>query len=123
MSSNNYTILILTILVFSFSCSDKPTSSEQTETISDIDGNTYDIIKIGNQWWMAENLKVTHYQNGDPIPNVISSSDWVNLKTGAYCIYDNNFANVATYGRLYNWYAVVDKRNIAPKGWHVPTDA
>lgn len=91
--------------------------------IVDIDGNTYQVIKIGNQWWMAENLKVTHYRNGDPILNVTSESEWETLTSDAYCNYDNDIENVTTYGRLYNWYAVDDSRNIAPSGWHVPTDA
>ena len=91
-------------------------------TVSDIDGNVYQTIKIGNQIWMAENLKVSHYRNGDAIPNVTDDTDWSNLTTGAYSEYDNNSANVDTYGRLYNWYAVDDSRNIAPAGWHVPTD-
>jgi uncharacterized protein (TIGR02145 family) len=88
----------------------------------DIDGNEYQTIKIGDQWWMMENLKVTHYRNGDPIPNVTDSGEWVALTTGAYCEYDNALSNTAVYGRLYNWYAVDDGRNIAPEGWHVPTD-
>jgi uncharacterized protein (TIGR02145 family) len=93
-------------------------------TVTDIDGNIYNTIKIGNQWWMAENLRVTHYCNGDVIPNVTgNNSEWGNLSTGAYCNYDNNEAIVATYGRLYNWYAVNDSRNIAPAGWHVASDA
>jgi len=91
-------------------------------TMTDIDGNVYKTVKIGNQIWMAENLKVTRYRNGDPIPNVTGKTQWKNLKTGAYCNYDNNSSNAKTYGRLYNWYAVNDSRNIAPAGWHVPTD-
>ncbi len=91
-------------------------------TMTDMDGNVYKTVKIGSQVWMAENLKVTRYRNGDPIPNVTSNSQWTKLRTGAYCNYDNNLENVSTYGRLYNWYAVTDRRNIAPKGWHVPTD-
>ena len=75
------------------------------------------------QVWMVENLKVTHYRNGDSIPNVTDNAAWWALTTGAYCEYNNNISSVATYGRLYNWYAVSDSRNIAPTGWHVPTDA
>jgi len=71
---------------------------------------------------MAENLKVTHYRNGDAIPNVTDKTEW-NRGTGAYCNYAYNANNATTYGRLYNWYAVDDSRNIAPEGWHVPTDA
>ena len=96
---------------------------DSTGTVTDIDGNVYHTIKIGDQWWMAENLKVTHYRNGDPIPHVTGDGTWSGLTTGAYCNYNNDTNNVATYGRLYNWYAVDDSRNIAPEGWHVPTDA
>jgi len=92
-------------------------------SVTDIDGNTYQTVKIGNQWWMAENLKVTHYRNGYAIPNVTSNSDWRHLTTGAYCNYDNDANNATTYGRLYNWYAVNDSRKIAPEGWHVPSDS
>jgi uncharacterized protein (TIGR02145 family) len=96
--------------------------SPSGNTVTDIDGNVYKTVKIGSQVWMAENLKVTRYRNGDPIPNVTGASEWKRLSTGAYCNYDNNSSNASTYGRLYNWYAVNDRRNIAPAGWHVPTD-
>jgi len=93
-----------------------------TRTVTDIDGNVYQSVKIGTQWWMAENLKVTHYRNSVAIPNVTCDSEWNTLFTGAYCVHDNNESNADTYGYLYNWYAVVDSSNIAPKGWHVPSD-
>jgi uncharacterized protein (TIGR02145 family) len=93
-------------------------------TVTDIDGNTYQTVKIGNQVWMAENLKVTHCRNGEAIPNVTDGTAWAALSTGAYCNYDNDaLCGGDIYGRLYNWYAVNDGRNIAPAGWHVPTDA
>ncbi len=93
-------------------------------TMTDQDGNVYKTITIGTQTWMAENLRTTKYRNGDPIKNVTRDVDWTNLTTGAYCSYDNtqNINIIATRGLLYNYYAVSDKRNIAPKGWHVPTD-
>lgn len=91
-------------------------------TMTDIDGNTYFTVKIGDQCWMAENLEVTHYRNGDPITNVSDAAEWSALSTEAYCDYDNNPVNAAIYGRLYNWYAISDSRNIAPEGWHVPSD-
>jgi uncharacterized protein (TIGR02145 family) len=94
----------------------------ETGTVTDIDGNVYKTVKIGEQWWMAENLKVTHYRNGDAIPNVTDNTEWEGLSTGAMCSYDNDDNNIETYGLLYNWYAVDDSRNIAPAGWHVPTD-
>lgn len=92
-------------------------------SVTDIDGYVYETIKIGEQWWMAQNLKVTRYRNGDPIPNVTLNTVWIDLTSGGYCTYNNENTHVAVYGRLYNWYAVNDPRNIAPEGWHVPTDA
>jgi uncharacterized protein (TIGR02145 family) len=99
-----------------------PESENNTVTLTDMDGNVYQTVKIGDQWWMAENLKVTHYRNGDAMPNVTNNSDWSSLSSSAYCVYENNESNADTYGYLYNWYAVDDNRNIAPEGWHVPTD-
>ena len=95
---------------------------EEVITVTDIDGNVYQTVQIGDQLWMAENLKVTHYSNGDSIPNVTDNSTWPGLSTGAQCVYNNNSGNeLDTYGRLYNWYAV-DTGNLAPAGWRVPTD-
>lgn len=88
----------------------------------DGDGNHYPIVTIGTQVWMAENLRTTTYQNGDPIPNVTEGPEWINLTTGGYCAYENNNSNVSDYGYLYNWFAADDSRNICPIGWHVPTD-
>ena len=116
--------LVLFFLLLYLSCSDAPTSSKDKtqETVTDIDGNVYKTVKIGNQWWMAENLKVTQYRNGDAIPNIVNNTEWTNLTGGAFCSYNNDNGNISTYGLLYNWYAVNDSRNIAPTGWHVPTD-
>jgi uncharacterized protein (TIGR02145 family) len=71
---------------------------------------------------MVENLRTTHFNNGEAIPNVIDSAQWSNLTTGAYSVYFNNTNNLG-YGCLYNWYAVSDSRHLAPAGWHVATDA
>jgi uncharacterized protein (TIGR02145 family) len=90
-------------------------------SVKDTDGNVYKTVKIGNQWWMAENLKVTHYRNGDQIPNRTDNDEW-DSGTGAYCSYNNDTTNFGIYGGLYNWFAVNDSRNLAPEGWHVPTD-
>lgn len=97
-----------------------PTNTQNT-TVTDIDGNVYQTVTIGAQEWMAEDLRVTHYRNGDAIPN-ITDNTWGGLTTGAYCAYMDDDNNESTYGLLYNWYAVSDARNIAPEGWHVPTD-
>ncbi len=91
-------------------------------TVIDVDGNSYRTVVIGTQVWMAENLKVTHYRNGDAIPNITDAGTWAGMITGAYCEYNNDASNVDTYGRLYNWFAASDGRNIAPAGWHVPSD-
>jgi uncharacterized protein (TIGR02145 family) len=91
-------------------------------TVTDIDGNVYNTIKIGTQTWMVENLNATHYRNGDPIANVTDNTTWQDLTAGAWCNYDNNPLNGTKYGKIYNWYAVGDSRNIAPTGWHVPTN-
>ncbi len=94
-------------------------------TVTDQDGNTYKTIVIGTQTWMAENLRTTKYRNGDPIPQDTSKAIWQSLTSGAYCSYNNikNADTIATYGRLYNWYTVNDSRDIAPTGWHVPSDS
>jgi len=92
-------------------------------TVTDIDGNVYKTVKIGDQIWMSENLKVTHYRNGDRIATGHSDRKWKKLRIGGYADYDNKQSNVEIYGRLYNWYAVEDSRNIAPEGWHVPAEA
>ncbi len=95
-----------------------------TYPVSDIEGNVYKTVAIGTQIWMAENLKTTKYRNGVSIPLVTTNASWAALTSGAYCLYNNDAASFkATYGALYNWYAVTDPRNIAPMGWHVPTDA
>jgi len=91
-------------------------------TVTDIDGNVYQTLMIGDQEWMIENLKVTHYNNEDAIPHLTDNGDWTSTNSGAYCVYDNDPSNADTYGNLYNWYAVADARNIAPEGWRVPTD-
>ncbi|MEI6750714.1 MAG: fibrobacter succinogenes major paralogous domain-containing protein [Bacteroidota bacterium] len=94
-------------------------------TLTDQDGNVYKTIQIGSQIWMAENLRTTKYRDGSVIPEVTDNTAWRNLSTDAYCNYNNtkNSDTIATYGRLYNWYAVSDSRNIAPTGWHVASDA
>ena len=90
-------------------------------TIKDYDGNVYQTVKIGNKIWMVGNLKVTHYNNGDKIPNVTDQTTWNGLTAGALCAYDNDTNNVKTYGYLYNYYVVADPRGICPAGWHVPS--
>jgi uncharacterized protein (TIGR02145 family) len=83
----------------------------------------YPEIQICNQVWMGCNLDVDTYRNGEPIPEVTDFNDWSNLKTGAWCYYNNDPMMGIIYGKLYNWYAVIDPRGLAPKGWHIPSDS
>jgi uncharacterized protein (TIGR02145 family) len=85
-------------------------------------GSEIKSVKIGNQVWMAENLNVDHYRNGDPIPTGLSNAQWESTTQGAYAIYNDDPANEKIYGKLYNWYAVNDPRGLCPAGWHVPSD-
>lgn len=92
-------------------------------TVTDIDGNVYKTVKIGDDWWMAENLKTTRYNNGDSILNIASSELWDSLSNGAFTVYNNDQQYAEPYGLLYNWLAVRDNRNIAPEGWHTASDS
>jgi hypothetical protein len=85
--------------------------------------NTIPSVTIGTQIWSTKNLDVARYRNGDTIPQVANATQWGNLTTGAWCWYNNDSATyAATYGRLYNWYAVNDPRGLAPQGWRIPTE-
>jgi uncharacterized protein (TIGR02145 family) len=97
-------------------------STSETGSMTGNDSKIYRTVRIGNQWWMAENLRETKYRNGNQIPNITDSSTWAGLSSGARCSYHNNESNVSVYGCLYNQYAVQNRWNIAPAGWHVPTD-
>jgi len=91
--------------------------------VTDQNGNSYTTIILNNgQEWMAENLRTTTYANGDPIPNVTTENAWGQLSTGAWRHYLNDSSFENPYGKLYNWYAASDPRNVCPVGWHVPTD-
>ena len=124
-------------LAFSNSCKkdddNNPTNGRTTAlfnsgvtygTTTDQDGNVYKTVTIGTQTWMAENLRTTKYNDGTSIPLVTNDDKWSNLSTGAYCNCNNttNSDTIATYGRFYNWHAV-NTGKLAPKGWHLPTDA
>lgn len=103
--------------------SEPPVQAELNDpnTVTDKDGNIYHTVKIGTQVWMVENLKVTHYRNGDPI--TIVPTAWLSTTTGAYCNVYNDTSHTSAYGRYYNYYAIEDSRKICPEGWHVPSDA
>lgn len=110
-----HSIIQSLIISLSLTACDKP------DSLKDVDGNVYRTVKIGNQIWMAENLKVTHFNNGNPIKQIDSNDAWKNATTSAYCFYNNDKKNGEIYGPIYNWYTVNDVRRLAPKGWHIPT--
>ena len=100
-------------------------------TVKDIDGNTYNTVQIGTQCWTKENLRVSKYRDGSIIPLDESGGTagsgtgqtWSSRTTGARTVYGHNATNLATYGYLYNWYAVADSKGLCPSGWHVPSDS
>lgn len=113
---------VITVIALLSGCK-KDSTGPQTGSVTDIDGNTYTTITIGNQVWMTENLRVTHFRNGDALNFVTDNTQWGETTSAACCYYENNSQNGLIYGILYNWYAVSDSRNLAPDGWHVATDA
>ncbi len=99
-----------------------PILVDEGSSITDIDGNVYGIIQIGEQVWMSENLRATRYRNGEEIPYARTDTAWKNEEVGMRCAYDHDEGNSKAYGQLYNWYAVDDERGLCPSGWHVPSD-
>ena len=124
----SFAFVITCLLVFfSFGCKKKAAAPEpiQYGTVTDADNNTYRTVKIGNQWWMAENLRTTKYRNGWPIKQVTSSDNdtvWSKATKAFYCSYSYAPSPPTRYGLLYNWYVITDTNIIAPAGWHIPSD-
>ncbi len=107
--------------IFSFETLPDDGYQKPNQSVIDIEGNHYKTVKIGDQEWMAENLRTTTYRYGTPIPNVKDNSEWSKLSTGAYIWFGNDESNADIYGALYNWYAV-NTDELCPLGWRVPTD-
>jgi uncharacterized protein (TIGR02145 family) len=103
------------------SCTYGPAQCDGQSTIT-FDDHTYALVGIGTQCWFKENLRSDNYRNGDEIPGNLSNSSWQNTTSGAQAVYNNDAANLSTYGRLYNWYATQDSRGLCPTGFHVPSD-
>ncbi|MFM7156519.1 MAG: fibrobacter succinogenes major paralogous domain-containing protein [Bacteroidota bacterium] len=113
--------IVLLLFVFLSSCSENTT----TPIVDPTPNDTIATITIGTQVWMAKNLEVTRFRNGDSILKVVSDSAWVAAAEAmkpAWCVYEYTDANGTKYGKLYNWYAVNDARGLAPQGFHIPTD-
>jgi uncharacterized protein (TIGR02145 family) len=104
------------------SCLYGPAQCGGASTVT-FDGYTYALVGIGTQCWFKENLRSDNYSNGDAIPGGLSDSQWTSTGSGAQAVYNNDPSNLATYGRLYNWYAVNDARGLCPVGFHVPSDS
>jgi uncharacterized protein (TIGR02145 family) len=115
-------IYIISLLYILFIVTNCESIIENSETITDIDGNTYQTIAIGNQVWMQENLKTTRYNDDTLIPNVTDDTEWRHYDSPAYSIYNNELDNKEKYGVLYNWQAVGDRSDLCPQGWKVPSD-
>jgi uncharacterized protein (TIGR02145 family) len=110
-------ILVLLISIIAFFFTYGIVDAKDTLTVK------YESVLIGEQVWMVKNLDVELYRNGDTIPEVKLDTSWAKQTKGAWCYYNNDPTNGAIYGKLYNWYAVTDPRGLAPKGWHIPTEA
>jgi uncharacterized protein (TIGR02145 family) len=109
-------------VVITVGCNDKVEEPKiiETSTVTDIDGNVYKTVKIGEQWWMAENLAVTHFNNGSTLDfYALDAADslWANAVNPSYTV-----INDSLFGYLYNFSVIENTQNIAPEGWHVPTD-
>lgn len=102
---------------------------DEPGTVSDIDGNIYPVVEIGNQVWMAENYRSTRYADGTLIPTNLTNSEWAATAEGAWTVFPHGYADginsdeemIAAYGALYNWHTTVDSRGLCPAGWRVPT--
>lgn len=99
-----------------------PKLKAETRNANPLSSIVFKTVAINEKEWMSDNLNVSHYQNGDEIPEVQDSEEWGKLTSGAWCYYENKAENGTSFGKLYNWYAINDPRGIAPNGWHVPTD-
>jgi uncharacterized protein (TIGR02145 family) len=115
---SSFTILLSAVVYLIISCNKKDNS---TDPVTDIEGNTYNTIRIGDQVWMAENLKTSTFSDGTEIPEVTLDIEWNELTTPGLSWYNNDeIINKNTYGALYNYYSVISG-SLCPAGWHVPS--
>lgn len=117
MKTNALALLLVVIIYTPYIKSQEPNKS----TVTDIEGNIYQTTVIGNYEWMTENLRTTTYSNGDRIPIITQNNEWIEIKSAAFCWYNNEETNAKKFGALYNWYAV-NTSKLCPIGWRVPTD-
>lgn len=98
-------------------------SSQSSNILTDVEGNEYNVVTIGNQTWMKENLRVSKFRNGDEIPTFLTNTAWQSIGSVAYSLFDDIPVNNSFYGKLYNGYVISDPRGVCPAGWHIPSDA
>lgn len=115
-------VIFLSFIQCNKSVVNTPENEKQIGEMTDIDGNVYKTIRIGNQIWMAENFRVTRYNDGENINQISEIKEWGLDTIGAYCFYNNtkNIDTIRMYGALYSYY-VVSSQKLAPGGWRVPT--
>lgn len=130
-------ILCISCILFSYSFAqtndprrtrpqNQQTEKQQQNNNSTKETGSSDVVKIGNQVWMTKNLEVDKFRNGESLLYVKTEEEWLKAydeKKPAWCYYNNDPSNGAKYGKLYNWWAINDKRGLAPKGYHIPVDA
>lgn len=132
--TNSYIILILALSLFACGgddTEDMNADEEEQEVelikegtgVTDVEGNSYRTVIVGDQEWMADNLRTSKYANGDDIPNITDPTEWNNYFGDAWSSYDNDPSKDNPHGKLYTWYAAADTRNLCPAGWHIPSDA
>lgn len=118
MMSKNYSLLVFCLFLLLF--------SGLTACITPYADNGPDSVILAGREWMAKNLDVERYRNGDPVRHAATEEEWrdaIAKEEGVWCYYENDESNGRRYGKLYNWYAVNDPKGLAPEGWHIPSDA
>jgi uncharacterized protein (TIGR02145 family) len=135
MKKENLILSVVLMTAITVSSCGRSVSNEKSSSKEEAPSNQVTVVEevtaieeitIGTQIWMTQNLNVAKFRNGDSIPQAKTNEEWKKAgknKQPAWCYYDNNQKNGEKYGKLYNWYAVNDARNMAPKGWHIPSDA
>jgi uncharacterized protein (TIGR02145 family) len=119
MNTNYFNVFLFLV----FSGNSYASDTLKANLLEDVEGNKYEIINIGNQIWMRENLRTHTFRNGDPIPLVDENESWRRMTTAACCHHGNQQFNCDLYGKLYNFYAVEDSGGLCPQGWRIPKEA
>lgn len=127
MTRQIFIAYLMLFVISTYSCKTN-SSTVISNTVRDVDGNVYDIVTIGKQRWLKQNLRASHYRDGSLISEIEDSSRWANIfnansKLPAWCYYNGESENNLPYGKLYNWWAIADSRQLCPMGWHIFSDS